>query len=388
MQLLLIFVRELLPIAAKMLKQFDDEGACAGRRIKNLDALVDQVLAEMLLAQPVGRADHEAHDLARCIDDAEAIGGHRVIDLVEILVEALQEPLLFRVAGDHRCGRLDARIIGAERFQQFLLLAIAEQFLLQRVKRGGDIVLAVEVGILEHLGEDVFGQDMLDEHFPNVFFADRRVDGVASVLEEGVLGAREIAAGGAFFGDDVAQRCENLGEVERELLHRLAEVGDLGALVGEEPGEQREQRLDIVHRRFASPSAVLIEDGDTVIAEDDIVFRVALAEFGLDLAFEVVVFVLGFPIAKRDAKRVKQRSVGVDAVARLGDDLVLGDEHELVRLAPAAQQILERLAQHAFAAASGNCAQPVKFSPIFIDQLSAHAHPHLRRGHFGGGWHK
>ena len=60
-----------------------------------------------------------------------------------------------------------------------------------------------------------------------------------------------------------------------------------------------------------------------IITEDDVVLGVAAAEFRLDLTFEVVVFVLGFPIAERDAERVKQRAIGVDAVALLGDDAVL-----------------------------------------------------------------
>ena len=71
---------------------------------------IDQRLAEMLLAEPVGAFDHEAHDLVGRIDDAKPVGSLRVIDLVEILVDDLEEALLFRMAGDQRRRRADGGV--------------------------------------------------------------------------------------------------------------------------------------------------------------------------------------------------------------------------------------------------------------------------------------
>ena len=73
-QLLQILVAQLLRLAAEVLDQFGDEGAGAGGGIEDFHLLVDQRLAEMLLAQPVGALDHEAHDLVRRVDHAEAVG--------------------------------------------------------------------------------------------------------------------------------------------------------------------------------------------------------------------------------------------------------------------------------------------------------------------------
>ena len=51
------------------------------------------------------------------------------------------------------------------------------------------------------------------------------------------------------------------------------------------------------------------------VVEDDVVLRIALAEFFLDLLVEVVVGVLGLPIAERDAQRIHERAVGIDAAS-------------------------------------------------------------------------
>ena len=97
-----------------MLDQFGDEGAGAGGRIEDFHVLVDQRLAEVLLAQPVGALDHEAHDLVRRVDDAEAVGLLLVVDLVEILVDGLEKVLLLVMAGDERGGALDRGVVRSQ----------------------------------------------------------------------------------------------------------------------------------------------------------------------------------------------------------------------------------------------------------------------------------
>jgi hypothetical protein len=57
---------------------------------------------------------------------------------------------------------------------------------------------------------------------------------------------------------------------------------------------------------------VLDQDGFTRILEEDVVLRIAFADFLIDLRVQIVLFVLGLPIAKRDAQGVQKRAVGVD----------------------------------------------------------------------------
>jgi hypothetical protein len=99
-QFLAVFVFELGRLAAEMLDQLGDKGAGAGGGVEYFNIPIDQLLAEMVLAQPVGAFDHETHNLARRIDDAEPVSGLSVVDFVEILVDDLEEGLLFVMAGN------------------------------------------------------------------------------------------------------------------------------------------------------------------------------------------------------------------------------------------------------------------------------------------------
>jgi len=67
----------------EMLDELGDEGARARSGIEDLHVLVDQPLAEVTLAQPVGTLDHEAHDFVRGVDDTQPVGRLGVVDLVE-----------------------------------------------------------------------------------------------------------------------------------------------------------------------------------------------------------------------------------------------------------------------------------------------------------------
>ena len=165
-------------------------------------------------------------------------------------------------------------------------------------------------------------------------------------------------------------------QVGGELLHRLVEVGDFLPLMREEACQQVQQAVVVrLHVGAHHLRAVLPQHCSRIVGEDDIVLWIALAEFRLDLGRKVVVLVLRFPIAERHAQAVEQRAVDIDARHLPGQDVVFGDELQVVRAAPAFQQVLERLAQHAFAPAARNRAQPVQFGPVFVDQLTAHTAP-------------
>ena len=136
-----------------------------------------------------------------------------------------------------------------------LLLEVAgEESRFQRVQLAGDVVLAVEVAVVEDLGENLFGQDVLDQHLAHVGIGEAGVDGLLRMLQELRRRLRErrrcrCAARSII----VAQRLQHGRQVGLELLDGLAEVGDLGALVAEEQLEQLFQRLHVGHWRSASP---------------------------------------------------------------------------------------------------------------------------------------
>ena len=219
----------------------------AGSRISTPSSI--SPLPKCFAAEPVRPVDHEAHDLVGRIDHAEPVGRLGVVDPVEILVDDLEEGLLFRVGGDLRRIGADRRVIGLDGLQRLLLHRAGEERAFQRVEFAGDVVLAVKIRVVEHLGENFLGEDVLDQHLPHVFLrhggVDRLLgDGRGTSLRPPCGTPGSVAPASTISG---AQCVQHGRQVDRELLHRLAEFEDLGALVAEEQFEQVFQRLGLIH---------------------------------------------------------------------------------------------------------------------------------------------
>lgn len=88
----------------------------------------------------------------------------------------------------------------------------------------------------------------------------------------------------------------------------------------------------------------------------------------LDFPVEIVVRVLRFPVAERQAQAVQQRAIDVAPLFGWRFDLVLRHESEVLRAAPALEQVLERLADDAFALAAADLAQARKIAQVVLDQ--------------------
>jgi len=146
--------------------------------------------------------------------------------------------------------------------------------------------------------------------------------------------------------DHVPQRVEHGGQIGFELRHSLAELGDLGALMGEEQLQESLELGRVVDAAADHLLPVLDENGLARVLEDDVVLRIAATELALDLLVEIVLFVLRLPIAERHAQLVQQRSVDNAPLLCRSLDLVLRHEDQIARAAPALEQVLERFAHH------------------------------------------
>ena len=213
-----------------------------------------------------------------------------------------------------RRGRTDRGVVDLQAAQGLVPGVAGEEGVLELVQLAGDVVVLVEDLAWEDGVEDLVGQDVLDQDLAHVVRGQARIDGLARVVEEILRG---LAEGGIVLVravDHGAQRFEHLGQVQRELLDRLAELRDLRALVAEEQAQQLLQRIDVIHLAADDLVAVLDQHRLGAVLEDDVVLRVATLELVRDLGVEVVLFVLGFPVAERQAQFVHQRAVDVTAL--------------------------------------------------------------------------
>ena len=246
----------------------------AGSRIST--CLVDQRFAKMLLAQPVGALDHEAHDFVRRVDHAEPVGRLRVVDLVETLVDDLEKSLLLVVAADLLRGRADGVVIGLEPSQRVLLQRAGEEHALQRIELLRDVVLAVEIVLVEDLGENLLGQDVLDQHLPHV----------GSAVTAGLIVSCACLRN---FGGGVAEGGIVASAPFRSLRAALrAQPADRSGTAPPPCGTRRSpaarsrrtasssvSSCRVVHRAAHHLLPVLDQDGGEAVLENDVVLRIA-----------------------------------------------------------------------------------------------------------------
>ena len=277
------------------------------------------------------------------------------------------------MVADLRGGAADGGVVGLQALEGVLLQRAGEEGVFQRVQLAGDVVVPVEVAVVEDVGEDLLGQDVLDQHLAHVGFGKQGVDRLLRVGEKFGLRRAEGGIAGLLPVDHVAQGLQHGGQVGLELLHRGAEVGDLLALKPEEQLEQLLQLGGVGHVAAKHLFLVLDEHGGVVIAEDDVVLRVALLELLGDLFVKFVGGVLGFPVTQRHAQLVQQRAIDGDVGFGRGLEWVFGQENQVVLAAPGLEQVLERLAHDGLALAAADLLDEVELLEVVVDEDLAHA---------------
>ena len=305
-----VAVLVLQAVQGQVVDEAGDEGAGAGGRVEDLHIVIGQRAAEVLLEQVVRAADDEVHHLVGGIDHAQAVGGGGVVGLVEVLIDGLEELLLLGVVGDLVGGAADGSVVNAEAVDGLASGVAGEEGVLQGVQLAGDVVLAVELVLGEDAEEDVAGEDVLQQHLADVGVGDVGADGLAAEGEEEGGGVLVVGVVGLGVGDGLAEAFEDGGEVGLELLAGLAELLDLGQFVVEEAADEAVEITGAGHVGAHGLGAVLEEDGGLGVLEEDVVAGVAAVELGLDFGVEVVVGVLGLPVAAGHAEGVLDGAVG------------------------------------------------------------------------------
>ena len=135
-----------------------------------------------------GALQHEADDFAGGVDDAEAVGELGVVNLVEVFVDGFEKALLFVVVGDAGGGLANGAVVGFQPLEGVFLGGAGEEGFLDAGELAGDVVFAVELGVVEDAEKDVFGEDVLEQHFAHVVGGNVGVDAVAAEFEEALEG--------------------------------------------------------------------------------------------------------------------------------------------------------------------------------------------------------
>ncbi len=277
------------------------------------------------------------------------------------------------MGGDLRGGGSDGAVVGLQALERLKLGVAGEERPLELVEFAGHVVVLVEGGSRKDGGEDLLGQDVLDQHLPHIGRGEAGVDGFLRVREERLRGQAELRVGLVRPLDHLAQRLEHGGKVGLELLDGFPELRYLGTGVAEEQAQELLERHHVVDGTAHHLGPRLDQDCLGRILEDDVVLRVAAALLERDLGVEVVLLVLGLPVAERQAQRVEQGAVHVPALLGRRLDLVLGNEDQVVRPRPSLEEVLEGLAHHGLAMRARDPVQILELVQVLLDEELAHA---------------
>lgn len=140
---------------------------------------------------------------------------------------------------------------------------------------------------------------------------------------------------GALLRDDFAKAFEHRRKVVGELSDGFSEVANLRPFVSEERFQQMEELARVFHADPSNLALVLNQNGGASVLVDDVVAGAANRRFLANLFVEVVVGVLGFPIAERHADRVDQGPVDISPVACGCDVFMFSKKNQVARFAPA-----------------------------------------------------
>ena len=235
--------------------------------------------------------------------------------------------------------------------------------------------MLVKVAVIKYLGENFFGQDVLDQHLTHIGIAQRGVDGLLRMRQKPNFSGPKFRVFVVLQLNHLAQGQQHGGKVCFELLHSSPKTSNLGPLKAKEQFQQLGQRLRVSHVAAQDLRAVLPEHGHGVVTENDVVLRVAFFEFLADLGVQVVVSVFGFPVAQRHAQFMQERAVHIDVGLGGGLERVLGQKDQVLLLAPVFEQVFERLTDDGFTLAAAHTPDDVELLEVVVDEELTHGFP-------------
>ena len=132
-------------------------------------------------------------------------------------------------------------------------------------------------------------------------------------------------------------------------------------------GPSRAQTVDQRRR----PCRRAPEHSHRVVAENDVVLRVAFPEFFHHLVVKVVVGVFRLPAAQRHAQFVQQRAIDRNVGFGGRFERVFGQKNQALLLAPGFEQVFESFARNGFAGAFTDALDDVELLEVVVDQQLA-----------------
>ena len=187
----------------------------------------------------------------------------------------------------------------------------------------GDDIAIHKIGVIKHLTKNALGEDMLDDHLLHGGVGEVGVEGLAAEPGEVVKGLNEARVGKILPADQFQEGGGVLRQSIFELGHGLLPFLKMGRLIIEEGFEGLNQRFRAGDILIKILPAILVNDGPMRGLEENVVTGITGVKFLLNLLFQVVSGVLGFPVAMGQPEVVEQGAVQAQGVAVFLEGILL-----------------------------------------------------------------
>lgn len=227
------------------------------------------------------------------------------------------------MVGDPGSGGLDDPDIGIDLAQDAPADVADEEGLDHPHEGAGDVVFSMKLGFIEDGDEDVFRQDVLDDHLPDVGHDDVGVDGIPAEFQKISACFGEGCILGRLVFDQPPEFHDQIGKILFESFNRLTEGPDLLGFVVDKGCDQAIEGGVVVEGNPLQLPAVPDEDGGSAVLEEDIGRGVTFGKFLLNLVVKGIFLVFALPVSPVLTKGVFQRAVRIDGCAECGPVLQL-----------------------------------------------------------------
>ena len=168
-------------------------------------------------------------------------------------------------------------VVGTQPVNGLTSHVACEKSVLEGIQLAGDVILPVKLVLVEHPQENVLGQNMLDQHLPDVVVRHVGANRLVAKFEEDPrrLLIPWIARLG--FKNSFAKFLQDSRQVSLELMPRFPKLLDLRQFVVQKLSNQLVKGSRIGHVRPHHFLLVLEEYGGTRVLKKDVVAGIALA---------------------------------------------------------------------------------------------------------------
>lgn len=163
-------------IFAEVVNQIADEGACSCGGVEYFDVFIFEKLVEVFVQQVVCAFNHRSGRFHWGIDNSKPVGGFWVVGFVECFIDYLEEFLFFVVVYDTGGGCIDDVVVMFDVSEGSSLDFSGKERADNAFEPPCDIIFAVELCFIEDGVEYIFGEDVLNNHFADVFAGDSGID--------------------------------------------------------------------------------------------------------------------------------------------------------------------------------------------------------------------